>query len=90
MRHRTTALHRLVVAGTATVALTLGVGVPAATARAADAPSEATATARGHLPGFGAEPLAKRSRRCPGTTRERWSGWTGRVAGLCGPAPPVR
>ncbi|MFB7824292.1 serine hydrolase domain-containing protein [Streptomyces hydrogenans] len=66
MRHRTTALHRLVVAGTATVALMLGVGVPAATARAADAPSEATATARGHLPGFDAEPLAKRLAPLPG------------------------
>ncbi|MET8973216.1 serine hydrolase domain-containing protein [Streptomyces hydrogenans] len=59
MRHRSTALHRLVVAGTATVALTLGVGVPAVTAGATAAGSEVPASTRGPLPGFDAEPLSK-------------------------------
>ncbi|MFG2332733.1 serine hydrolase domain-containing protein [Streptomyces sp. NPDC048604] len=65
MRHRTTPLHRLVVAGTATVALTLGAGVPVATATDA-APSAATAASRARSAGFDAEPLRKLITPLPG------------------------
>ncbi|MFF9848505.1 serine hydrolase domain-containing protein [Streptomyces litmocidini] len=65
MRHRTPALRRLVVAGTTTVALTLGVGVPAATATAAT-PSTATVTFRAHSSGFDAAPLRKLLTPLPG------------------------
>ncbi|MFI1659348.1 serine hydrolase domain-containing protein [Streptomyces sp. NPDC020472] len=63
MRHRTTSLRRLVVAGTTTVALTLGAGVPAATAAS---PSVAAATSRARSAGFDAEPLRKLLTPLPG------------------------
>ncbi|MFI8913975.1 serine hydrolase domain-containing protein [Streptomyces sp. NPDC053513] len=73
MRHRTTALRRLVVAGTTTVALALGAGVPvAAAAPAVAAPSTATApsaavvTSRAPSAGFDAEPLRKLLTPLPG------------------------